>query len=223
MNKGIAMNQDIKVISFDLDGVLFDGRSATYPVAKAVGLEKQFLEVLRRTSEENLTLEESIRAGSKIWVGVPVDGTLDTIIEEMPLMNGVEETLFHLKEWGYTVGCISSGVSQFFLKPLKRRLNLDFAYSNELGEKDGQHDGTVHYVMGGVQKADTIMRYLEGNGLSSYNLASVGDGENDIPIFRVSRFSIAFNPVSESVSEEASLTIHSKDLRSILPHFIPNS
>ncbi len=214
------MNPDIKVISFDLDGVLFDGKSATYPVAKAVGLENQFLAVLRRNSEENLSLEDSIREGSKIWDGVPVDG-LDHIVMELPLMTGAEETLKHLKDWGYIVGCISSGVSQFFLRPLTKRLKLDFAYSNILGESDGTHDGHVHYVMGGPQKAETMLQYLETNGFTQANLASIGDGENDIPIFRISRFSIAFNPDSENVSKAASITINSKDLRSILPHFIP--
>ncbi len=215
------MNPEIKVISFDLDGVLFEGKSATYPVAKAVGLEAQFLNVLKMNAEQDLSLEDSIREGSKIWVGVPVDG-LDYIVTEMPLMQGAEEALKHLKEWGYIVGCISSGVSQFFLRPLTKRLNLDFAFSNELGEAKGKHDGTVHYIMGGPQKAETALRYLQSIGLTSANLASIGDGANDIPIFDISRFSIAFNPDSEHVSKAASITINSKDLRSILPHFIPD-
>ena len=98
---------------------------------------------------------------------------------------------------------------------------MDFAYSNELGENNGKHDGTVHYIMGGPQKAETIQKYLSSEGFGPENLASIGDGENDIPIFQVSKISIAFNPDSESVSKAASLTIHSKDLRDILPHFSP--
>ena len=81
--------------------------------------------------------------GSKIWVGVPVDGTLDSIIHRIPLMFGAEESISQLKTWGYEVGIISSGVSQFYLRPLTQRLQLDFAYSNILGETDGAHDGTV--------------------------------------------------------------------------------
>ncbi|MHA1907451.1 MAG: HAD hydrolase family protein, partial [Candidatus Thorarchaeota archaeon] len=158
--------------------------------------------------------------GTKIWEGVQVDGTLDHIIEDLPLMLGTEETLTNLKDWGYEIGCISSGVSQYFLKPLTKRLGLDFAFSNVLGAKDGKHDGTVRYVMGGPQKAETIKKYLSERGLSKENLASIGDGENDIDIFHVSKLSIAFNPESELVSDAASLTIHSKDLRSVLPHFI---
>ncbi len=216
------MDPEIKVISFDLDGVLFDGRSATYPVAKAVGLEQEFLRVLNLSSEKKLTLEEAIREGSKIWVGVPADGTLDPHVKELPLRVGTEETISHLKEWGYKVGCISSGVSQFFLRPLTERLDLDFAFSNVLGEEDGKHDGTVSYVMTGPHKADTAKKYLKRVGLVGRNLASIGDGENDIALFRISGFSIAFNPDSDAVSKEASLTIKSNDLRAVLPHFIPD-
>jgi len=214
------MRDEIKVISFDLDGVLFDGKSASYPVAKAVGLEKEFLRVLQRNAEKELSMEEAITEGAKIWAGISVNGEFDHLIETLPLMEGAEETVSTLKECDYKVGCISSGVSQYFLAPLQKRLKLDFVYSNILGESDGAHDGSVSYVMGGPQKAETILRYLSENSMNSSNLASVGDGENDIDIFKISQLSIAFNPDSERVSKAASLTIRSKDLRSVLPHFI---
>ncbi|MDF1540175.1 MAG: HAD-IB family phosphatase [Candidatus Thorarchaeota archaeon] len=214
------MYEDIKVVSFDLDGVLYDGKSASYPVAKAVGLEKEFLAILKHNAENQVSMEAAIIEGAKIWAGIPVRGELDHIIETLPLMKGAEETVATLKEWDYLVGCISSGVSQFFLSPLQKRLNLDFAYSNILSESDGVHDGFVSYIMGGPQKAETIQRYLADNSMRPSNLASIGDGENDIDIFKVSRLSIAFNPDSGRVSEAASLTIRSKDLRSVLPHFI---
>ncbi len=214
------MIEDLKVVSFDLDGVLYDGKSAAFPVAQQLGLEQKFLGILKENALHQRSVEESIIEGCKIWAGVSVDGKFDHIIEGMPLMTGAEETVSLLKEWGYEVGCISSGVSQFFLRPLMKRLGLDFAYSNVLGERDGTHDGTVSYVMGGPQKAETVAIYLNDRGYSTENLASIGDGENDINIFEISRLSIAFNPESKRVSEAASLTIHSKDLRSILPHFI---
>ncbi len=214
------MDDSIKVVSFDLDGVLYDGKSATYPVAKELGLEKKFLRIIKENAELQRSIKESIIEGAKMWAGVHVDGTLDHIIENLPLMRGAEETISNLKDWGYEVGCISSGVSQFFLKPLVKRLDLDFAYSNILGEKNGKHDGTVSYVMGGPQKAETALRYLSERGLSRKNLAAIGDGENDIDIFHTSKLSIAFNPESERVSKAASLTIHSKDLRSVLPQFL---
>ncbi|MHA1638431.1 MAG: HAD-IB family phosphatase [Candidatus Thorarchaeota archaeon] len=216
------MNNDIKVISFDLDGVLFDGPSATYPIAKEIGIEKEFLGVLAKADSAQLSLHESIIEGSKIWAGVPVDGTLDPIIESMPLMPGAEETVSTLKKWGYLVGCISSGVSQYFLKPLSKRLNLDFAFSNELGSVNGKHDGTVLHVMDGPGKAKAATNYLTSLDLPTNSLASVGDGENDLDMFRISSFSIAFNPTSDVVANTASLTIRSKDLRTVLPHFTPD-
>ncbi|MFW9912840.1 MAG: HAD-IB family phosphatase [Candidatus Thorarchaeota archaeon] len=217
------MDPDIKVVCLDLDGVLFDGPSAVQPITKELGIEDQFIAIYEKQGENRRTMAEAIREGAKIWIGVPTDGTLDPLVERLPLMNGAEETVASLKEWGYIVGCISSGVSQFFMKPFGKRLNLDFAYSNILGEKNGNHDGEVHYIMEGPQKAERISEYLEENGFTSKNLASVGDGENDIPLFQISSLSIAFNPMTENVTRAASLTIRSKDLRSILPHFIPDA
>ncbi|MHA2004301.1 MAG: HAD-IB family phosphatase [Candidatus Thorarchaeota archaeon] len=217
------MDRDIKVVSLDLDGVLFDGPSAVHPITRELGIEEQFMAIYEKQGENRRSMAEAITEGAKIWVGVRTDGTLDPLVENLPLMTGAIETVASLKEWGYLVGCISSGVSQFFMKPFKKRLNLDFAYSNILGEKNGTHDGKVHYVMEGPQKAERMTEYLVENGFTSMNLASVGDGENDIPLFEISNLSIAFNPMTESVSKAASLTIRSKDLRAILPHFIPDS
>ncbi|TFG34903.1 HAD family hydrolase [Candidatus Thorarchaeota archaeon] len=213
------MNNDIKIISFDLDGVLFDGPSAAFPLAQHLGLGQKFMEVYTRVAIEKKELEPSIREGSKIWKGIAADETYDHLILDMPLMLGAEETLQKLKERGYIIGCISSGVSQFFMKPFTRRLKLDFAYSNILGERNGVHDGTVKYVMGGPQKAETALQIAQRRGLDGKNLASIGDGTNDIDLFKVSGFSIAFNPENDAVSGAASVTLHSKDLRSVLEFF----
>lgn len=214
------MHKEIKIIAFDLDGVLFDGPSAAFYIAQQVGLGEKYQELFSRIGKEKLPIEESIRLGSKIWEGVQIDGNYDHLVMELPLMKGTEETIRALKEAGYLVGCISSGVSQFFMKPLTKRLGLDFAHSNILGTSDGAHSGTVEYIMGGPQKAETALRVLQERELSTKNLASIGDGTNDIDLFGVSAFSIAFNPENEDVSEAATITVHSKNLESILEYFV---
>lgn len=213
------MNDNIKIISFDLDGVLFNGPSAAFPLAQHLGLGQQFMEVFTRVAKEKKDLEMSIREGCKIWKGIAADETYDHLVNELPLMNGAEDTVLTLRERGYIIGCISSGVSQFFMKPFAKRLNLDFAHSNILGEVNGEHDGTVRYVMGGPQKAETALRVAQERGFNGNNLASIGDGSNDIELFNVSAISIAFNPENDAVSEAASITLHSNDLRSILDYF----
>ncbi|MFX0045524.1 MAG: HAD-IB family phosphatase [Candidatus Hermodarchaeota archaeon] len=214
------MADRIKVVSLDLDGVLYDGPSAVHPLTKALGIEQDFLRVFKKLGDGKRSLSDAIKEGARIWIGVPSDGTLDPLVENLPLMKGAEEVVAALKEGGLKVGCVSSGVSQFFMKPFKKRLKLDFAFSNVLGETDGKHDGSVHYVMAGPQKAEKVLEYIENDGYSKLELASVGDGENDIDLFKVSALSIAYNPVSDEVSKAADLTIRSKDLRTILPHFM---
>lgn len=213
------MNSEIKVIALDLDGVLFDGSSATFSIAQQVGLKDQYMALFQKISEEGMDLRDSIIEGAKIWKGRPIDATYHYLVRRLPLIEGAVETVATLKEWDYEVGCISSGVSQYFMEPLTRRLNLDFAYSNILGSDDGVLDGTVQYIMGGPEKATTILQYVQIKGHSQNCIASVGNDLNDLDLFKFSRFSIAFNPVDERVSNAASVTVESKDLRSILSHF----
>jgi phosphoserine phosphatase len=213
------MRENIRVISFDLDGVLFDGPSAAFPLAQKLGLGQKFMEVYSRVAKEQIRFEESMVEGCKIWKGVPTSGVYNHLINEIPLREGAIETIEKLRTQGYMVGCISSGVSQFFMEPFSQRLGLDFAFSNILGEENGAHNGEVAYIMGSSQKAQTALKLLAENGLGSENLASVGDGSNDIELFRISGFSVAFNPESKAVSGAATVTVHSKDLRSVLEYF----
>lgn len=214
------MHKEIKIIAFDLDGVLYDGVSAAFHLAQQVGLGQKYQELFVRMATEALSFDDSLRLGAKIWEGIAFGGEYRQLVMELPLMKGTEETIAALKEAGYQVGCISSGVSQFFMEPLTERLNLDFAYSNILGVKNGTHSGEIEYAMGGPQKAETVLKILKEKELSTQNLASIGDGENDIHLFGVSAFSIAFNPESEAVSGAATITIHSKNLESILEYFV---
>jgi phosphoserine phosphatase len=213
------MRRNIRVITFDLDGVLYDGPSAAFPLAKQIGLGEKFMEVYTRVAEERGKFEDSIIEGCKIWEGVATNGVYNHLVNEIPLRTGTQETIDMLKESGYIIGCISSGVSQFFMAPFSKRLGLDFAYSNILGEDRGTHNGEVEYIMGGLQKAETALKLLREKGLEGKHLASIGDGTNDIELFKISGYSIAFNPANEEVSGAASVTVHSKDLRAILDFF----
>ena len=214
------MHKDLKIIAFDLDGVLYDGLSAAFHLAQQVGLGHKYQELFMRMAKENLSFDDSLRLGAEIWKGIDFGGEYRQLVLDMPLMEGAEETLDVLKTTGYQVGCISSGVSQYFMEPFTERLGLDFAHSNILGMSGNSHSGEIEYAMGGPQKAETALKVLEERGLSTQNFASVGNGENDIHLFEISGFSIAFNPVSESVSGAAKVTVHSKNLESILEHFI---
>jgi HAD superfamily phosphoserine phosphatase-like hydrolase len=213
------MSSRIKIISLDLDGVLFDGSSAVFVIAQQIGLKDQYLELIQRAAQEEMTLRDTVTEVAKIWKGIPIDATYHYLVKRLPLMEGAEETVATLREWGYDVGCISSGVSQFFMEPFARRLNLDFAYSHILGAENEVHDGTVQFIMGGPEKATIIWQYAQIKEQPLDSIASVGNGFNDIDLFNISSFSVAFNPVDKKVSDAASVTIESKDLRSILPHF----
>lgn len=213
------MTLEIKVISLDLDGVLFDGSSAAYVVAKQVGLAEQYEALFQKMTQEKMSLKQSVIEGTRIWKGITIDRSYHSNVNSLPLMEGAEDAVNTLKSWDYEVGCISSGVSQFFMGPLIERLDLDFGFTNILGSKNGAHDGTVKFIMGGAEKAETILKYANQNGHSRKSIASVGNGLNDIELFNISSFSIAFNPVDKSVSDAASVTVSSKDLRSILPYF----
>ena len=101
------MNSNIKVISFDLDGVLYDGFSASYSISKPLGLSHKYDDLFHKMAQEGLSLREGVIEGGKIWTGIPANGTYDDKVDSLPLMEGAVETVASLKSLGYEVGCIS--------------------------------------------------------------------------------------------------------------------
>jgi len=218
----VSTPNQIKVIAFDLDGVLFPLPQAAYLLACAIGLKNEYKGVFAKAKAENLSFRDTIIEMARIWKGVPVDGCLDGTVMGLPMMAGAEEIISQLKDWGYHVGCISSGSSQFFMDTLARKLGLDFVFTNVLGQQNDIMDGTVEFIMGPEEKAETISMYLRENGYTLDELASIGNGENDIYLLRASRFSIAFNPMTERVSDAATIVVESDDLQCVLEHFRPS-
>ena len=80
------MTSEIKIISLDLDGVLFDGSSAAFAIAQQAGLKDQYIALFQKIAQEEMTLRDSVIEGAKIWKGLPVDATYHYLVKTLPLM-----------------------------------------------------------------------------------------------------------------------------------------
>jgi len=206
---------EIKLVAFDLDGVLADGGGSWLSVHDALGTRDQAHENAMKYFNGEIDFKQWARVDIKLWDGVSLN-EIKKILYDVPLMNGAKETLRELKN-KYLVGIISGGLS-----PLAEKIalehNLDFAYGNKILEKDGRVigiDNRVDFEGKGV----ILSKVCEKHSIKLSESAAVGDYLNDIPMFKQAGFSIAFNPQHPSVCENADVVVREKDLRRILKHF----
>jgi phosphoserine phosphatase len=95
---------------------------------------------------------------------------------------------------GYKVGVISGGFT-FFTDYLKKRLNLDYVFANELEITDGYVTGKVKGdIIDAKQKGKIIQIIAEQEKITPDQIVAVGDGANDRFMLANAGLAIGFNP-----------------------------
>ena len=130
-------------------------------------------------------------------------------------MPGAMETIRELKKRGFTVICFSGGFKNATI-PFKEKYGLNCEFSNILHEKDGILTGLVGgEMMFNNSKGEMLKRLQTITGTSIEDTITVGDGANDLSMFKYSGTKIAFcaKPILE---KQADIIIKEKNLSLIL-------
>ena len=207
----------MKIIIFDMDGVLVRTRSSWTSVHKAFNVdEKTTFEQYLRGEFDYL---EFLRRDIEFWGHVHVN-KIRKILNQVPIMPGAEDTFERLHKNGYVTAIISSGIS-ILAEKLKKKLGIHHVFANELlKDEDGFLTGEGNPVVPLWDKAMVMHHLLKSLSINPDHCAVVGDSIFDIPLFDSAGFSIAFNSKDKRVNQTADVSIESDDLRDILPYFI---
>ena len=204
----------MRMVVFDLDGVLVDIDSSWQRVHEAFGVDNEvnFQKYLRG----QIDFKEFMRSDIRLW-DRPKIGQIAKILGEAPLMKGAVETVVGLKKVGYMIAIISSGIS-ILADRVEEELGIDYSYANRLlvGD-DGRLTGEGEEVVALTDKDVVLKRLAEAGGIATDQCVVIGDSRFDIPLFKNAGLSIAFNAKDDLVREAADLVIDDKDLRKILP------
>lgn len=205
----------MKLAVFDFDSTLMDGETLEF-LAKEIGIEKEIKEITDKAMQGELDFFESLQKRVSLLGGMSVE-TVDRICKNLPVMNGAKETVEGLKKLGYTVVCFSGGFKNATV-PFCEKLGIDCEFSNILHEKDGLLTGLVGgEMMFSESKGEMLKRLQKILGITQSETLAVGDGANDLSMFKHAGKRVAFcaKPV---LKKEANIIIDEKDLSLILHH-----
>ena len=203
----------MKLAVFDFDSTLMDGETIEF-LAKEIGIESQVKEITNRAMRGELDFFESLTKRVRLLKGLDIK-TVNNICENLPLMNGAEETVKTLKTMGYKVVCFSGGFKNATV-PFAKKIGLDAEFSNILHAKDGVLTGLVGgEMMFNDSKGQMLTRLQNILGITQKDTLAVGDGANDLSMFKHAGVRVSFcgKPILE---KEADIKIKEKDLRLIL-------
>ncbi len=204
----------LKMVIFDMDGVLVDIDSSWQLIHRAFGTdnERNFQRYLRG----EIDFREFMRSDIKLW-NRPKMERIKAILDRAPLMESVPDMMAELKRAGYKTAIVSSGIS-LLANRVKEILNLDYAYANMLlSDGDGWLTGEGEEVVGLLSKDAALSKLAEEAGVSIGQCAVIGDSRFDVPLFRDAGLSIAFNAKDATVTRAADLVLDDKDMCKALP------
>ena len=203
----------MKLAVFDFDSTLMDGETLEF-LAKELRIDKEVKEITDLAMRGEIDFFESLQKRVSLLKGLDVK-RVNEICHKLPLMKGAKEVVKGLKDRGYKVVCFSGGfknATTYFAE----ELGLDADFSNVLHENDGVLTGLVGgEMMFNTSKGDMLVRLQQVLGIDRSDTLVVGDGANDISMFRHADIRVAFcaKPV---LREHASIVIDEKNLALLL-------
>jgi len=207
----------MKLAVFDFDSTLMDGETLEF-LAKEFHIEDKIAQITKSAMEGKIDFFESLIQRVSLLKGLP-QKIAEEICANLPLMNGAKETITELKKAGYKTVCFSGGFKSATI-PAKEKLGLDAEFSNILHFKNGQMTGLVGgEMMFSTSKGAMLTTLQNLLGIDYNDTLAVGDGANDLSMFRYAGKRVAFcgKPV---LRENANIIIDEKDLRLILPQIL---
>jgi len=195
---------------FDVEGVLYDAEYLPL-LAEKVNKENQIWEITKKGIEGKIDWVEGLKERVHLLRGIDYDTCVE-VANSLPIMTGAKEACLALKNAGWKIMAVSGGFT-IITDRLKEELDLDFIYSNELVFKDGKLDDVVVNV--DADKAKAAMIKINEWNEKKENIITVVDGANDVKLFDITGFGIAFR-AQDLVKDLATVTLDEKDLSKII-------
>lgn len=181
-----------RVVVFDCDSTIIRAEVID-ELAKVAGVGDHVQKVTVRAMNGEIDFNQAIQERVALLKGLTVR-QLEMLTKSIELTEGTEELISALHFMGYKVGVISGGFT-FFTDYLKKRLNLDYVYANELEIKKGVTTGNIRgEIIDAQRKGEIIREIARHENISPDQIVAIGDGANDCFMLQNAGLAIAFCP-----------------------------
>ncbi|HUN49669.1 MAG TPA: HAD-IB family phosphatase [Candidatus Sulfotelmatobacter sp.] len=191
-----AVRQAVRMVSFDMDGTLIRGTTASLFMAERLGNLAAVQELERRFDTGEITAATFADAVAHSHLDLLyVD--LCRHFDRLPLIAGIAETVAALRRRG--IICVIATVSYaFYARVLAERFAFDGHCGAEMHELDGKLTGRMARHI----DADGKRAFVEGtarrHGIAMRDVAHVGDSLSDLPTFAAVGKAIAINATANA-------------------------
>ncbi|MDV0447736.1 Phosphoserine phosphatase [Methanosarcinaceae archaeon Ag5] len=214
MNCSTCAAPSFKLFVFDMDSTLIDAEVID-ELAAAAGAADEVSQITRLAMNGEMDYTESFLKRVAFLKDLPYEKAMASV-DKIQIMPGAPELIEYIHSIGGKTAMITCGFS-VAADRFKHELNIDYVFSNELVVKDGLLTGEAIGPLRTTNSKEKVFeKIVDECGFQFSECVVVGDGANDVCLFKRAGFSIAFN-AKPSVQQQANIAVHEKDLRCLIP------
>ncbi|WYM94453.1 phosphoserine phosphatase SerB [Methanolobus sp. ZRKC4] len=197
-----------------MDSTLIDAETID-ELAEAAGVGEKVAMITEMAMHGELDFSHALFERVRLLKGLSLDNAHDAL-DKMPFMPGAKELIKYLKSQGYKTAMISGGFT-LAAERVGETLGMDHVVSNELLIDNGCITGEVTGPLTGEGSKELVLEEIASEyGIKPEECIVIGDGANDICIFKRARYAIAFNS-KPILHEHADIVITEKNLEAVIP------
>jgi phosphoserine phosphatase len=180
---------DVRVVSMDMDSTLITIECID-EIADMLGIRGEVAAITESAMRGEIDFRASLTQRVKLLAGLPVDALQRVYDERLQLSPGAQAMLDRFHRAGAQSLLVSGGFT-FFTERLKARVGLSHTLSNVLGIEDGRLTGRIAGEIVDADAKANALRSLRAS-LPRGLAVAIGDGANDLPLFREADVSVAW-------------------------------
>ena len=209
-----------KLVAFDMDGTLIQGRLIEVISRKFKLTDK----VSSIQSDPSLLGYQKTRLIASLLKGIKESEIVDSI-NSISIMHNAVKIVTWFRKNGYKTGIITDSYS-IAARVVAKKLDLDFYSANELIVKDGKVTGEIVMPLGwekigcpcniSICKRFHLNHYSTKYGVQIRDTIAIGDTRGDICMIKQAGLGIVFMPKDQDIIKQSKNIIHNPDLIEVL-------
>ena len=199
-------------VSFDVDKTLFREPALTR-ATRGLGIGKKWDAIDELYEKKRITLRQALLQQYQLLIGMKLEDVLAQV-SKVPMMRNIRETVDKLLGLGLQV-ILCTDNPDFLCQYLVEQFGFRGFVSSKVAVKNGVIIDDIEPL---PDKRLGIRKYCAWMTIPLSKTVHVGDGLNDVPVFRVVGYSIALNTNLEKVKRAASHRMETDDLLDVYKH-----
>jgi phosphoserine phosphatase len=199
----------IKLVLFDMDGVIFEGSNFWLELHRHYGTERQGVEFANQFLQSDYSELVRLVAGT-LWKGRPAQIMLEMVVERK-YQPGIGDLIDFLKQNAIHTAIISSG-PYHLAERAQRELGIDVIKANRLRIMNNKIQGEVDVMVPDAEKRRVGQEVMSMLGITPEESAYIGDTDSDVELARSVGLSIAYNTSSQKLLEVCDYVLYPGEL-----------